>query len=70
MPEHDNAKVYKLPKGLRTKQFSNKAMKLETVKALKAKAKAHNARVKGFLHIKLTKKKEALFQDQIGMEHW
>ena len=65
MPKNDKqaTKMYKLPKGLRTKQFLKKAMKLETVKTLKSKARDHNARVKGFLHIKLTQKKAGLFRD-------
>ena len=63
MPKHDKAKVYKLPNCMRTKKISKKAKKLETVKTLKSKSRDHNARVKGFLHIKLTQKKADLFRD-------
>ena len=57
------APVYKLPKKLRQKQFSKKEMKTETVKSLKAKARVHNAKVKAYLTIKLSQRKEALFRD-------
>jgi hypothetical protein len=57
------APVYKLPKKLRQKQFSKKEMKTETVNSLKEKARNHNAKVKGLLHIKLSQKKMDLFRD-------
>ena len=57
------AKVYKLPKAIRKKTFTKKQMASETVNSLKEKARDHNAKVKGLLHIKLSKKKMALFRD-------
>ena len=57
------AKVYKLPKAIRKKTFSKKQMASETVNSLKEKARDHNAKVKGLLHIKLSQKKMELFRD-------
>ena len=57
------AKVYKLLKKIRKKTFTKKEMASETVNWLKEKARDHNAKVKRFLHIKLSQKKEALFRD-------
>ena len=58
-----NAKVYKLPKKVRKQTFTKKEMASETVNSLKEKARDHNAKVKGLLHIKLTQKKMDLFRD-------
>ena len=57
------AKVYKLPKAIRKQTFTKKEMASETVNSLKEKARDHNAKVKGLLHIKLTQKKMDLFRD-------
>ena len=57
------AKVYKLPKAIRKKTFTKKQMASETVNSLKEKARDHNAKVKGLLHIKLSQKKMELFRD-------
>ena len=57
------AKVYKLPKKVRKKTFTKKEMDSETVNSLKEKARDHNAKVKGYLHIKLSQKNEALYRD-------
>lgn len=57
------AKVYKLPKAMRKKTFTKKQMAHETVNSLKEKARDHNAKVKGLLHIKLSQKKMELFRD-------
>jgi hypothetical protein len=57
------AKVYKLPKAMRKKTFTKKQMASETVNSLKEKARDHNAKVKGLLHIKLSQKKMELFRD-------
>ena len=56
-------KVYKLPKAMRKKTFTKKQMASETVNSLKEKARDHNAKVKGLLHIKLSQKKMELFRD-------
>ena len=58
-----NAKVYKLPKKVRKQTFTKKEMASETVNSLKEKARDHNAKVKGLLHIKLTQRKMDLFRD-------
>jgi len=57
------AKVYKLPKKVRKQTFTKKEMASETVNSLKEKARDHNAKVKGLLHIKLTQRKMDLFRD-------
>ena len=57
------AKVYKLPKKVRKQTFTKKEMASETVNSLKEKARDHNAKVKGLLHIKLTQRKMDLYRD-------
>jgi len=57
------AKVYKLPKKVRKQTFTKKEMASETVHSLKEKARDHNAKVKGLLHIKLTQRKMDLYRD-------
>ena len=64
MPKNDKqikAKVYKLPKKLRKQKFSKEEMATDMIKSLKDKARDHNIKVKGWMHIKLSQKKEALF---------
>jgi hypothetical protein len=57
------AKVYKLPETIRKKTFTKKQMAHETVNSLKEKARDHNAKVKGLLHIKLSQRKMELYRD-------
>ena len=63
MPKSDKQKMYKLPKRVIRKQHAKKAMKNETMVMLKVKVCDHNAKVKGYLHVKLGQKKADLFRD-------